>query len=61
MRLLRHVFSCVRSGQVSLGQELCARAGHQWRAASLDGWKLHNDPNPKDPSQRQPIVGNAYR
>ncbi|XP_050701120.1 nuclear pore complex protein Nup107-like [Eriocheir sinensis] len=61
VRLLRHVFSCVRSGQVSLAQEICARAGHQWRAASLEGWKLHHDPNPKDPSQRQPISGNAYR
>lgn len=61
MRLLRHVFACVRSGQVSLAQEMCVRAGHHWRAASLEGWKLHHDPNPRDPSQRQPIAGNAYR
>ena len=61
MRLLCNVLACVRSGQVSLAQELCVRAGHHWRAASLEGWKLHHDPNPKDPSQRQPIIGNPYR
>lgn len=60
-RLLLNVLVCVRSGQVSLAQEMCVRAGHHWRAASLEGWKLHHDPNPKDPSQCQPITGNAYR
>ena len=37
------------------------RAGHHWQAASLEGWKLHHDPNPKDPSQHQPITDNACR
>ena len=27
------------------GQELCVRVGQEWRAASLEGWKLYHDPN----------------
>lgn len=61
VRLLRQAFCCVRSGQVALAQEMFSRAGQQWRAATLEGWKLHDDPNPKDPTKRQPIAGNPYR
>ncbi|XP_042236201.1 nuclear pore complex protein Nup107-like [Homarus americanus] len=61
MRLLRCVFAHVRSGQVAAAEDLCIKAGHQWRAATLEGWRLHHDPNPTDPSQRQPIAGNPYR
>ncbi|XP_068205657.1 nuclear pore complex protein Nup107-like [Palaemon carinicauda] len=61
MRLLRCVFAHIRSGQISMAQELCIRAGHHWRAATLEGWKLHHDPNHTDASQRNPIFGNPYR
>ncbi|XP_045609120.1 nuclear pore complex protein Nup107 [Procambarus clarkii] len=61
MRLLRCVFAHVRSGQVAAAEDLCVKSGHHWRAATLEGWKLHHDPNPADPSQRQPIIGNPYR
>lgn len=61
MRLMRCVFAYVRSGQVAAAEELCVKAGHHWRAATLEGWKLHHDPNPLDPSQRNPISGNPYR
>ncbi|XP_066943854.1 nuclear pore complex protein Nup107 [Macrobrachium rosenbergii] len=61
IRLLRCVFLHIRSGQVSMAQELCIRAGHHWRAATLEGWKLHHDPNHTDASQRNPISGNSYR
>nr|XP_053637190.1 nuclear pore complex protein Nup107-like [Cherax quadricarinatus] len=61
IRLLRSVFSYIRSGQVSAAEDLCVKSGHHWRGATLEGWKLHHDPNPEDPSQRQPISGNPYR
>ncbi|ROT76853.1 hypothetical protein C7M84_004545 [Penaeus vannamei] len=61
MRLMRCVFVYVRSGQVAAAEELCVKAGHHWRAATLEGWKLHHDPNPLNPSQRNPISGNPYR
>lgn len=61
MRLLRYVFAHIRSGQVGTAQELCIKAGHHWRAATLEGWKLHHDPNHEDASQRNPIVGNPRR
>ena len=61
MRLLRFVFAHIRSGQMNAAQELCVSAGHHWRAATLEGWKLHHDPNHTDASQRIPIVGNPYR
>ncbi|KAK3854838.1 hypothetical protein Pcinc_038712 [Petrolisthes cinctipes] len=60
-RLMRRVFAHIRCGQVAEAQELCVKSGHQWRAATLEGWKLHHDPNPGDPSQRQLIAGNSYR
>lgn len=61
MRLMRRLFAHIRSGQVAEAQELCVKSGHHWRAATLEGWKLHHDHNPSDPSQRQPIAGNSYR
>ncbi|KAK7083378.1 hypothetical protein SK128_011021, partial [Halocaridina rubra] len=61
MRLLRIIFAHIRSGQVSTAQELCIRAGQHWRAATLEGWKLHHDSNHTDASQRNPIAGNPYR
>lgn len=61
IRLMRCVFVYVRSGQVAAAEELCVKAGHHWRAATLEGWKLHHDPNPLNPSQRNPISGNPYR
>lgn len=35
--------SCNRC--VSQAQELCLQCGQPWRAAALEGWKLHHDPN----------------
>lgn len=61
IRLLRSVFAHVRSGQLLAAENLCVKSGHHWRAATLEGWKLHHDPNPRDPSQLQPISGNPYR
>lgn len=30
---------------VAQAQELCVRHGQAWRAATLEGWRLHHDPN----------------
>ena len=44
-----HLFSLVSFCVCSLrpvaledGQELCVRVGQEWRAASLEGWKLYH-------------------
>lgn len=60
-RLIKHVFALVRAGQVEEAQALCISAGQCWRAAALDGWRLHNDPNYVNTDVREPIEGNAAR
>jgi len=61
-RLVKHVFALVRAGQIEEAQTLCISAGQCWRAAALDGWRLHNDPNYVNNSEtREPVEGNAAR
>ena len=43
--LVRHLFTFIRAGQLPEAQELCVKCGQSWRAATLEGWKLHHDPN----------------
>ena len=43
--LTKHLFACVRAGQLTQAQELCVQLGESWRAASIEGWKLYHDPN----------------
>ena len=43
--LTKHLFACVRAGQLAEAQELCVQLGEPWRAASIEGWKLYHDPN----------------
>ena len=43
--LMKHLFTCIRAGQVAEAQELCVNMGEPWRAASIEGWKLYHDPN----------------
>ena len=42
---MRHLFACIRAGQLTEAQELCVKCGQAWRAATLEGWKLYHDPN----------------
>ena len=42
---MRHLFTCIRAGQLTEAQELCVKCGQAWRAATLEGWKLYHDPN----------------
>ena len=43
--LMKHLFACIRAGQVAIAQELCVKMGEPWRAASIEDWKLYHDPN----------------
>lgn len=35
----------IRRGRLDEAGALCERVGQFWRAAVLEGWRLHNDPN----------------
>ena len=59
--LVRRLMLCLRAGQMSEAQEKCISSGQPWRAAALEGWKLHHDPNVTDPTQRNAVTGNPYR
>lgn len=43
--LVKHLFACVRAGQLARAQELCVKYGQPWRASALEGWRLSHDPN----------------
>ncbi|XP_019849419.1 PREDICTED: nuclear pore complex protein Nup107-like isoform X1 [Amphimedon queenslandica] len=43
--LAKHLFECVRAGDINKAQELCLHCGQSWKSATLDGWKLYHDPN----------------
>lgn len=44
-RLCKKIFSYIRCGKFEEAQKLCLHCGHAWRAALLEGWRLHHDPN----------------
>ncbi|XP_055525910.1 nuclear pore complex protein Nup107 [Wyeomyia smithii] len=44
-RLSRQIFQEVRFGRIEEAQNLCEHCGQPWRAAILEGWRLHHDPN----------------
>lgn len=63
-RLLQTLFLCLRGGNVDQAQEICRTHGQSWRAATLEGWRLHHDPNFSNVSEDNslaPIQGNPYR
>lgn len=63
-RLLQYLFVCLRAGQLEKAQEICQKCGQSWRAATLEGWRLHHDPNYTDrgeDGQILPIEGNPNR
>lgn len=65
-RLCKKLFVEVRCGKFEEAQKLCLHCGHAWRAALLEGWRLHHDPNANnneniDKSVRHPIEGNENR
>lgn len=66
-RLCKKLFIEIRCGKFEEAQKLCLHCGHAWRAALLEGWRLHHDPNAnntdenRDKSIRYPIEGNENR
>lgn len=44
-RLSRQIFQEVRFGRIEEAQNLCEHCGQPWKAAILEGWRLHHDPN----------------
>ncbi|KAI4461726.1 hypothetical protein MML48_5g00006227 [Holotrichia oblita] len=50
-RLCHRVFIGIRCGKLSDAQKLCVQCGHGWRAAMLDGWKLHHDSSKIPPTE----------
>jgi len=63
---MKNLFWCLRAGKLDMASELCHRCGQTWRAATLEGWRLHHDPryyntNPLSDSNENSVQGNAYR
>lgn len=65
LRLSRAIFELIRAGRVDDGLKLCKHFGQTWRAAILEGWRLHEDPNFEQNvsvlHEKLPIEGNPRR
>ncbi|XP_023174045.1 nuclear pore complex protein Nup107 [Drosophila hydei] len=66
VRLGRAIFAAIRSGHIDEALKLCKHFGQTWRAAILEGWRLHEDPNyeqhlPGQTNEKLPIEGNPRR
>lgn len=67
MRLGRAIFASIRNGHVDEALKLCKHYGQTWRAAILEGWRLHEDPNFEQhvggqaAHEKLPIEGNPRR
>ena len=59
--LSRRLMLCLRAGEMYEAQQKCVASGQHWKAATMEGWKLHHDPNVTDPTQRTAVQGNPYR
>lgn len=62
-RLSQQIFLEIRQGRIEEAQALCEHCGQPWRAAILEGWRLHEDPNYESSNvvQKLPIEGNPRR
>lgn len=63
-RITKQIFLELRRGHIEEAQSLCEHYGQPWRAAILEGWRLHNDPNYESvdaTGAKQPIEGNPLR
>ena len=65
MRLSRCIFQEIRQGRIDEAMALCKYCGQTWRAAILEGWRLHEDPNydaiQSNNHEKIPIEGNPRR
>jgi nuclear pore complex protein Nup107 len=65
-RLVKEVFVQIRCGHLEQAQLLCMHTGQEWRAAAMEGWHLHHDPNYEtargiDEVDKLPVEGNPNR
>ncbi|XP_053669836.1 nuclear pore complex protein Nup107 [Anopheles nili] len=63
-RLAKQVFLEIRHGRLKEAQNKCEHCGQAWKAAVLEGWRLHHDPNYHGENAtliRNPIEGNPRR
>lgn len=63
LRLSKGIFAEIRQGRIDEAMALCKYCGQTWRAAILEGWRLHEDPNYEsaNPKEKIPIEGNPRR
>uniref|UniRef100_A0A182PSM0 Nuclear pore complex protein n=1 Tax=Anopheles epiroticus TaxID=199890 RepID=A0A182PSM0_9DIPT len=64
MQLAKQVFFDIRQGRLKHAQLKCENYGQAWKAAMLEGWRLHHDPNYDKENvtlSRDPIEGNPRR
>ncbi|XP_054741570.1 nuclear pore complex protein Nup107 [Anastrepha obliqua] len=64
LRLSRCIFTEIRQGRIDEAMALCKYSGQTWRAAILEGWRLHEDPNYEthmNTREKLPIEGNPRR
>ncbi|XP_041451938.1 LOW QUALITY PROTEIN: nuclear pore complex protein Nup107 [Drosophila obscura] len=65
MRLGRAIFGAIRRGRIDDALKLCKHYGQAWKAAILEGWRLHEDPNFELSgslvNEKLPIEGNPRR
>jgi nuclear pore complex protein Nup107 len=45
LSLNKHLFTCLRAGQLDKALSICVSSGQPLKAVMLGGWKLHHDPN----------------
>nr|XP_040225902.2 nuclear pore complex protein Nup107 [Anopheles coluzzii] len=63
-QLAKQVFRAIRQGRLKEAQIKCENYGQAWKAALLEGWRLHHDPNYDRENvslAREPIEGNPRR
>lgn len=63
LALNKHLFTCIRAGQLDMVHQVCVDSGQPLKALQLEGWKLHHDPN-KNKSitdELESIEGNVCR
>lgn len=64
LRLSRCIFTEIRQGRIDEAMAICKYSGQTWRAAILEGWRLHEDPNYEtqlNTQKKLPIEGNPRR
>ena len=42
---MEYIFAFIRAGDLDSARDFCFKVGQSWRAATLEGFKLHSDQN----------------